>query len=54
MITLTVLTTILLSIAIITAVIALMCGAGFIVAFGDLLVCGLIIALIVKLFKKKK
>lgn len=54
MITLTVLTTILLSIAIITAVIALMCGAGFIVVFGDLLVCGLIIALIVKLFKRKK
>lgn len=54
MITLSVLTVILLSIAIITAVIALACGAGFFVVFGDFIVAALIIALIVKLFKGRK
>lgn len=54
MITLSILTMILLSIAIAIAVIALTCGAGFIIAFGDLIVLGLIIVLIIKLFKKKK
>lgn len=54
MITLSILTITILSIAIIAAVIALTCGAGFIVAFGDLIVCGLIIALLFKLFKRKK
>lgn len=54
MITLSILTIILLTIAVITAVITLMCGAGFIVAFGDLIVFGLIIGLLIKLFKRKK
>ena len=54
MITLTILLTILLSVAIVVASIALACGAGFIVAFGDLIVCGLIIWLFVKLFRRKK
>ena len=54
MITLSILTIILISIAIVAAVIALACGAGFIVAFGDLIVAALIIGLIIKLFKRKK
>lgn len=54
MITLSILTTILLTIAIIAAVITLACGAGFIVVFGDIFVAALIIGLIIKLFKKKK
>ena len=54
MITLSILTTILLTIAIIAAVITLACGAGFIVVFGDIIVAALIIGLIIKLFKKKK
>lgn len=53
MITLSLLTVIFLAIAIIAAVIAIMCGAGFIVVFGDMIVAALIIVLIVKLFKKK-
>lgn len=54
MITLSILTTILLAVAFIAAVIALACGAGFIVIFGDLFVAALIIVLLVKLFKRKK
>jgi len=54
MITLSVLMVILLAVAIVAAVITLMCGAGFIVAFGDVIICGLVIALLVKLFKRKK
>ena len=54
MITFSILTVSLLAIAIITAIIALACGAGFFVVFGDFIVCGLIIALIVKLFKGRK
>ena len=54
MITLTILLTILLSVAIVVASIALACGAGFIAAFGDLIVFGLILWLLVKLFRRKK
>ena len=54
MITLSVLTIILLTIAIIAAVTVLTCGAGFIVAFGDIIIAALIIGLIIKLFKRKK
>jgi hypothetical protein len=54
MITLTILLTILLIVATIVAAIALACGAGFVVLFGDLIVCGLIIWLFVKLFKRRK
>ena len=54
MITLSVLTVVLLAIAIIAAVIALVCGAGFIAVFGDIIVAALIIGLIIKLFNGKK
>ena len=46
--------TILLIAAIVVACIALACGAGFIVAFGDLILCGLIIYGLFKLFRRKK
>lgn len=54
MITLSILTVIALAIAIVAAVITVMCGAGFIVAFGDIIIAVLIICMIVKLFKGKK
>lgn len=54
MITFTVLTVILLMIAAIIAAIALACGAGLFVVFGDLIVFGLIIWVFVKLFRRKK
>lgn len=43
-----------LMIGFVAAIIALACGAGFVIAFGDIFVCALIIALFVKLFKRKK
>lgn len=45
---------ILLTIAIVALVIALACGAGFIAVFGDLILCGLIIFGLIKLFRRKK
>ena len=54
MITFTILLVAVLAVAIVAACIALACGAGFIAAFGDLIVCGLIIGLIVKLFRRRK
>lgn len=54
MITLSVLTIILLSAVIIATTIAVMCGAGFIFVFGDIIIAALIVALLVKLFKKNK
>ena len=54
MITFTILLVTLLAVAIVVASIALACGAGFIAAFGDLIVCGLIFWLLVKLFRRKK
>lgn len=45
---------ILLIAAIIIASIALAFGAGLFAVFGDLIICGLIIALFVKLFRRKK
>lgn len=54
MITFTILLVTLLAVAIVVASIALACGAGFVVAFGDLIVCGLVIWLLVKLFRRKK
>ena len=54
MITFSILLTVLLAVAFVVATIALACGAGFIAVFGDLIICGLVIALIVKLFKRKK
>ena len=54
MITLSILTIILLAIVMIAAVITVMCGAGFIVVFGDMIIAALIITLIIKLFRRKK
>ncbi len=54
MIIFSILCTILLAVAIVAAIIALAFGAGFIAVFGDLIVCGLIICLLVKLFRRKK
>lgn len=50
MITFSILMIVLLAVAVILAT----CCAGFLAVFGDLIVCGLIIALVVKLFKPKK
>lgn len=54
MITFTILLITLLSVAFVIATIAMACGAGFIAAFGDLIVCGLILWLLVKLFRRRK
>lgn len=54
MITFIVLLITLLSLVAAAALIVLAGGAGVILAFGDLIVCGLIIGLIVRLFKRKK
>lgn len=54
MITLTILLIAVLTVAILAAIIALTFGAGFIVVFGDLIVCGLIIGLFVKLFRRRR
>lgn len=54
MITFTILAVVLLSLVIATALIILAGGAGVILAFGDLLVCGLIIWLLVKLFRRRR
>lgn len=54
MITFTILLTVLLAVAIVVASIALACGVGFVAAFGDLIVCGLVIYVLVKLFRRKK
>jgi hypothetical protein len=45
---------ILLVIAIVAAFIALVCGAGIFAVFGDLIVFGLIVWALVKLFRRKK
>jgi hypothetical protein len=54
MITLSVLTVIFIAIAIIAAVVALVCGAGFIFVFGDIIIAALIIGLFIKLFKRNE
>ena len=54
MITLSILLVALLAVVIVAAFITVVSGAGFIIAFGDVIVCGLIIGLIIKLFKRKK
>ena len=54
MITFSILTTILLAVAIVAAIVALAFGGGFVVVFGDLIVCGFIIWALVKLFRRKK
>lgn len=54
MITFTVLLVTLVSLVIAAALIILAGGAGFIVAFADVIVCGLIIGFIIRLFRRKK
>ena len=54
MITFIVILVTLLSLGIAAALIALAGGAGLILAFGDLIVCGLIIGLLVRLFKRRR
>lgn len=54
MILFTILATIVLTIAVIASIIAVALGAGVIAVFGDLIVFGLIIWVLVKLFRRKK
>ena len=54
MVTFLVLLTTIVSLLIAAALIVLVGGAGFILAFADVIVCGLIIALIVRLFIRRK
>lgn len=54
MITFTILLVTLLSLAIAVALVVLAGGAGLVLAFGDLIVCGLFIWLIVRLFRRRK
>lgn len=54
MITFIVLLIALLSLAVAAALIALAGGVGFLLAFGDLIVCGLIIGLIIRLFRRRR
>ncbi len=53
MILFTFLITLLLVMAIVTIVFGFVVGAGFIVMFGDVIICALIIALIIRHFMKK-
>lgn len=53
MILFTIFSIIVLSIAAIIAAIAITCGAGFVVVFGDVIVFGLGIWLLIKLFRRK-
>lgn len=54
MITFSILLITLLAVAIVTAVIAVAFGAGFIAVFGDLVICLGIIWLLIKLFRRRK
>lgn len=54
MITFFVLLITLLSLAIAAMLIITIGGAGIVLAFGDLIICGLIISLIIRLFKRRK
>ena len=54
MITFSIFSTVLLIIVGVIAAIGLVCGAGIIAVFGDLILCGVIIGLIVKLFRRKR
>ena len=53
MITLTIILIALLSLIIAAALIVLAGGAGFILAFSDLFVCGLVIWVIIRLFRRR-
>lgn len=52
MITFSIVVIALLTLVIATALIVLAGGAGFVLAFGDVIICGLIIWLLVKLFRR--
>ena len=54
MITFIVILVALLSLAIAAALVALAGGVGFLLAFGDLIVCGVLIGLIVRLFRRRR
>lgn len=54
MITFLVLLVTIVSLLIAAALIILAGGAGFIIAFADVIVCGLIIGLIIRLFRRRK
>ena len=54
MITFTILLITLLAVAIAAALIVLLGGAGIVLAFGDLIVCGFLIWLIVRIFKRRR
>lgn len=54
MITFSVLLGVILAIALVVAFITLICGGTFILVFGDFIVCGAIVVLLVKLFQRKK
>ena len=54
MILFTILLAIIIAAAVIGLVVAIISGASFIVAFGDVFVFGLIVWMIIKIFKRKK
>ena len=54
MITFTILSIILLAIMFVAGINAVVCGSGLLVVFGDLIACGLIIYLLVRLFRRRK
>lgn len=54
MILFTILLAIIIAAAVIGLVVAIVSGTSFIVAFGDVFVFGLIVWLIIKIFKRKK
>lgn len=54
MITLSILLTVLITIAIVAAIFILVGGGAFVVAFGDLIVCGMVIWLVVRLFRRRR
>ena len=54
MVTFTILVITILSLVAATALVILAGGAGVVLAFGDLIVCGLIIGLIIRLLTRKK
>ena len=53
MITFIIILVTLLSLAIAAALIALAGGVGFLLAFGDLIVCGMLIGLIIRIFRRR-
>ena len=54
MILFTILLTVIIAIAVITAILSIVCAGSFALAFGDLIVFGLIVWMIIKLIKKSK